>query len=490
MGILRGVLDPHFANWPHLYFNLSAAWLALLRLPGLVSGQASGYLGVRILDALLGSVTVVVAFVFGRRAYGALAGFFAAVTTAVAFLHVRDSHFGTVDIPLTLAIIGGLYVAYRGLAMRGWRTLVLNGFLLGIATSLKYNGGLLISGIAAAEIVRARAQETGALVVVRRLAIIGVIGVATLIVTSPFLLLDPSNTGRGLGYIFYHLEEPTAPAIGWVELSRALWFGIDPALVVAGIAGVLLAAWRREPADWILLTFIGTYFVLIGTGGSVFFRYADPLIPPLLVLAGRALAALVEPMAVRRLRWLAFVSALIIAALPSLVHDVRYDLLIQQTDTRTLAFDWLAQHVATGSRAAVPYMAGPAHDQAMIESGEHSHGATDPYVASFLDSRLETQYTIHELTDGDLRLASLDGFRREGVQYVVIGYQRPGTGCRVSSRLERLLQQQARLVASFSPTAGCPVSVFDPIDTYYVPLAGYSGWLRPGPPLRIYQLPG
>ena len=111
-------------------------------------------------------------------------------------------------------------------------------------------------------------------------------------------------------------------------------------------------------------------------------------------------------------------------------------------------------------------------------------------MASFLDSRLETQYTIHELTDGDLRLASLDGFRREGVQYVVIGYQRPGTGCRVSSRLERLLQQQARLVASFSPTAGCPVSVFDPIDTYYVPLAGYSGWLRPGPPLRIYQLPG
>src|SRR2546421_396202 len=222
------------------------------------------------LDALMGSVTVVVAFVFGRRAYGALAGFFAAVATAVAFLHVRDSHFATVDIPLTLAMIGGLYVAYRALAMRGWRTLVLNGFLLGIATGLKYNGGLLISGIAAAEVVRARAQETGTIVVVRRLAIIGVIGVVTLIVTSPFLVLDPSNTGRGLGYILYHLEEPTAPSIGWVELSRALWFGIDPALLAAGIGGVLVAAWRREPADWILLTFIVTYFVLIGIGGSVF----------------------------------------------------------------------------------------------------------------------------------------------------------------------------------------------------------------------------
>jgi hypothetical protein len=171
-------------------------------------------------------------------------------------------------------------------------------------------------------------------------------------------------------------------------------------------------------------------------------------------------------------------------------HDIRYDLLIQQTDTRTLAFDWLAQHVPAGSRAAVPYMAGPAHDQAMIVSGEHSHGATDLYVASFLDSRLETQYTIHELTRQDLQLTSLDSFRNEGITYVVVGYETPGTGCLGDSPLERTLRAQASPLASFAPTAGCPQSVFDPIDTYYVPLAGYSGWVRPGPYIRIYRLAG
>lgn len=488
MGILRGVFDPHFANWPHLYFSVSAAWLALLRLLGLIKDQASGYLGVRVLDAILGSLTVVVVFAFGRRAYGALAGLFAAAATAVAFLPVRDSHFATLDIPLTLAIVGGLYAAYRTLGMRGWRPLVLSGVMLGVAASLKYNGGLLISGIGAAQIIRARAQETSVGIVIRRMLIIGLIAVAILIVTSPFLLLDPSLTRQGLGYIFHHLEEPTAPAIGWVELSRALWFGIDPALVVAGLCGAVYAAWRREAADSILLSFLAVYFVFIGTGGSVFFRYADPLIPPLLLLAGRLLAALVEQTTPGRLRWLAFGSALIIVTVPSLVHDLRYDLLIQQTDTRTQAYSWLAEHVAGGSRAAVPYMAGPAHDQAMIDSGAHSHGATDAYVASFLDSRLETQYTIHELTAADMNLTSLAGFRQEGIHYVVVGYEKPGTGCRVESPLEHVLQQQAHLVASFSPTGGCPASVFDPIDTYYVPLAGYGDWRRPGPPIRIYQL--
>jgi hypothetical protein len=164
--------------------------------------------------------------------------------------------------------------------------------------------------------------------------------------------------------------------------------------------------------------------------------------------------------------------------------------LIQQQDTRTLAFDWLATHVPAGSRAAVPYMAGPAHDQAMIDSGEHSHAATDPYVASFLDSRLETQYSIHELTKDDLQLTSLDRLRNERITYVVIGYETPGTGCRVDSPLERVLQAQGPPLASFAPTTGCPQSVFDPIDTYYVPLAGYAGWVRPGPYIRIYRLGG
>ena len=110
----------------------------------------------------------------------------------------------------------------------------------------------------------------------------------------------------------------------------------------------------------------------------------------------------------------------------------------------------------------------------MIDRWEHSHGATDPYVASFLDSRLETQYTIRELTKEDLQLTSLESLRNEGITYVVVGYETPGTGCRVDSPLERLLQAQGPPLASFAPTTGCPQSVFDPIDTYYVPLAGYA----------------
>jgi hypothetical protein len=490
MGVFHGILDPHFADWPHLYFYVAAAWLAPFRVVGLVQDQASGYLWVRILDALLGSLTVLLVFEFGRRAYGWLAGFLGAAALAVAFLHVRDSHFATLDVPLTLACAATLYVAYRTIRSRGVRPLLLNGISLGVAASLKYNGALVFAGIAAAQLLRVRAERSRWPRILPRLALIVAVGVATLVLTSPFLVLDPGMTQHGIGYIFQHLGTATAPAIGWVQLSLALWSGIDPVLVLLAIVGVAFAAWRRQPADVIILTFLAVYLLLIGAGRSVFFRYADPMVPFLLLLGGRALAALVERTARGRTRRLALAVAFVLIGVAPLVHDVRYDLLIQQQDTRTLAFDWLARHVPAGSRAAVPYMAGPAHDQAMIDSGEHSHGATDAYVASFLDSRLETQYTIHELTREELQLTSLDRFRSDGITYVVVGYEAPGTGCRVDSPLEKALQAQGPPLASFSPTAGCPNSVFDPIDTYYVPLAGYGGWVRPGPYIRIYRLGG
>lgn len=488
MGILRGVLDPHFADWPHLVFNVTALWLAPLQLIGIVHDQASAYLAGRVLIALAGSVLVLLVFDFGRRAYGPLAGVFAGTAMAVAFLPVRDSHFATPDIPLALACTLALYIAYRTIAARGLAPLALNGIALGIAAATKYNGALVFVGMAAAQLLRARQQESRLALLIGRLAVIALIGITTLAVTSPFVVLDPSMTEHGLGYIVHHLGAATAPSIGWVELSQALWFGVDPALLLLGVIGAAYAAWRRSPADLILLVFVLVYFAIIGTGRSVFFRYADPLVPPLLLLSGRVLADLASAARVVRVRRLAIGASIVIILAPALVHDVTYDQLILQTDTRTLAYDWLQQHVPANSVVAVPYFPGPSHDQAMIDSGAHSHGATDPYVKTFLDGRLETRYHTVELSASDLQQSSLDRLRAQGVDYMVIGYEAPGTGCTITSRLELSLAHDVPALARFSPTTGCPSSSFDPIDSYYVPLSGYGGWQRPGPSIRIYRI--
>ena len=50
-----------------------------------------------------------------------------------------------------------------------------------------------------------------------------------------------------------------------------------------------------------------------------------------------------------------------------------------------------------------PRPEGTPHDQALVDSRAQSVGATDPYVASFLENRLETRYSVHDLDEDELR---------------------------------------------------------------------------------------
>ncbi|HYM50935.1 MAG TPA: glycosyltransferase family 39 protein [Candidatus Limnocylindrales bacterium] len=487
MGVLQGVFSPHFADWPHLYFYIAAAWLLPLKTLGLVQDQGSAYLAVRCLDALIGALTVGLVYEFGRRAYGRLAGLFAAAAVAVAFLHVRDSHFATLDIPLTLACLAGLYAAF--LFTAGRSSVPWMGALLGVSASIKYNGALILTGIAAAQGVRDRMAGRRPLPTFRRVALCALIGLGVFFLGSPYLILDWGTTVHGVTYVFYHLQRQTAPQVGWIRMPIALWYGLDPPLALVTAAGVIVALIRRTPADWILLVFAASYYLLIGSGHSVFFRYVDPLIPPLMLLGGRALGEALRLLPPRRFIRPAYLSAAAaLVLIPASIHDLRYDQLIAQPDTRALAYDWLQAHMPPGGLAAAPYLEGGVHDQAMIDAGTHSHGATTAYIASFLDGRLTTRYRVRELTAEDLQSSSTAALEAMGVRYALIAYQRPDQGCTVSSPLERALAAQGPPVASFRPAPGCPSSVFDVIDSYYVPVSGYDRWHRPGPFIRIYQV--
>jgi Dolichyl-phosphate-mannose-protein mannosyltransferase len=483
MGVLHGVLDPHFANWPHLYMYLSAAWLAALRPLFPLFGPAAPYFAVRVLDALIGTATVMLVFAVGRRAYGPASGLVAATLLAVAFLPVRDSHFATLDTPLTFACLLGIWVAIRLAETDAVRWRAAGGILLGLAASIKYNGAVLMASLATAEAIRRRAPRR---VILGALGI-GLLGAATFVLTSPFLIIDLSSFSNGLGYIFHHLSSASQPEIGYLHIPRlALWFGLDPPLFLLGLAGLVYAAFRRTTADWILLAFVLAYYGLIGAGHSVFVRYADPLVPPLVLLGAHALVAagqrLMRPA-------LAIAAAVVIVAFPGIAHDAAFDHLIQQTDTRTQAFDWLAAHVPPGSRVADLYFAGPAHDQAMIDRGDQSHGATDAYVASFLQNRLEDRYSVHDLDQADLNRDALATLRADGVAYVVYSPTTPAGGCSPKLPLLKALEAGATLRVTFSPTNGrCTNAVFDPIDGYYVPLSRYGGWVRPGPTIQIFAL--
>jgi hypothetical protein len=483
MGALHGAIDPHFADWPHLYVYVSAAWLAILKPLFPLLGPAAPYLGVRLLDAAIGTATVVVVYRYGRRGYDDTTGLVAAIVMAAAFLAVRDSHFATTDTPLAFACMLGIGGAYRLAEGDTATRRAVGGVLLGAAAGVKYNGALVFASLAAAQALHFRVPRRA----VVELVAIGFIAMAAFAISSPFLFIDLSSFASGIDYIFHHLASAQQPEIGYIHIPRlALWYGLDPPLFLLSLAGLAYAVIRRTKSDWILVAFVLAYYGLIGSGHMVFVRYAVPLIPPLVILGGRALVAVCERL--KRAR-LCLAAALALVIIPAVAHDLTYDHLIQQTDTRTQAFDWLRAHVPARARVAMLYFAGPAHDQAMIDRRGRSHGATDGYVASFLQNRLEDQYTVHELAESDLTTDAIAGLRADHVDYTVYSPTTPSDGCGASTPLQGALKAQTKLLVTFTPTGGrCPDAVFDPIDGYYVPLSGYEHWVRPGPPIQIFDL--
>ena len=86
------------------------------------------------------------------------------------------------------------------------------------------------------------------------------------------------------------------------------------------------------------------------------------------------------------------------------------------------------------------------------------------------------------------RTYDLERLLDNGVEWVVT-QSHPLPYSQIDPALEGQLAKHATLVRRFYPFDG-PVKtpVFDPIDAYYVPVAGFAGVQRPGPVLNVYRL--
>src|SRR5262249_58567235 len=82
--------------------------------------------------------------------------------------------------------------------------------------------------------------------------------------------------GPGLGH-----DRPTPLA----SLDR-LWGTVGPVLAL-GLAGLVIALWRRRRADLVLVSFAVVYWLSLMPQRAHFDRYILPLVPILGVLAGR-----------------------------------------------------------------------------------------------------------------------------------------------------------------------------------------------------------
>ena len=532
-------LNPAFFNYPSLYLYLLlgsyGAYFALGRLTGhfgsmsdLVAEYALSpsnlYLIDRVLVALLGTATVYLIFAIGERRISRRTGLFAAFFLSVAYLHVRESHFGTVDVPLTFWVTLATLIILRADSVRTPKLFALAGFTVGLAISTKYNAIALLVPLGLMHL-RGSANPTEPPPSMARMTAFllsfAAVGLG-FVVGTPYSLLDHRTFLANATFELVN-KSRELPAIdlgrGWLyHLRFSLAHGLGIPLLVASLAG-LATGLRQKPRVAILLAaFPLTWWVGVGMSHYVYLRYAVPMVPALCIFAAWALDAAAGRLELRfrgrpGVRILATGAlALGLAAWPAW-HTFQWDRLIRRTDTRVVAADWIEHHVPSGANIG---LVGPEYIWPQLWNAV-------PQQARYLSS-VEARQSRGRRLRAELRSAHLK--EHEIPSYDTVTWNR---GRWIDALAVHLSEVSAEPVPSTQTTSNDPSwpewivladhpawqpapgvlpllgpsyvlaasfdgllndsgrAAYDRQDAFYFPFVGFSDVLRPGPNLRIYR---
>jgi hypothetical protein len=494
----HNVLIPLTLSWsdlnPHAFYLPSVLWYLFFALYQLVYwvGKTQGsfatwqdlrsifehsdplpfFLQARSLTAVLGTATVGVIYLVGRRLFTPAHGLLAAGFLAGAFLHVRDSTLATTDVPTTLFLVLSLLGTAGVLRDGRARDYVLAGGAAGLAAATKYNAILIVIPLAVAHgvrVVRARAP-------LRRIATVspllgaGLLTIVIFVVLNAYLFLDWPNARDDLTWAYQDFQQGRYLYVGpgyWYHFAVSLRYGMGLGLLGLALAGVVFGLWRRDAAAWMLMSFAAPFYLVMGHVRLIYVRYMTPLLPVLCLFAAVAGLAVVARLRWPRTRAWAAAGLCALVLVEPVYAGVAYGRLVHHPDTRVEAFLFLQDSLRTGTEAA-------------------SWGPSETWRSTIPRFRPP----LYAPDPPGNWVEVVKRMRADGVRYFLAHDSALDAFSPSSPELDAILRDSATLLRTFRPyRAGAdPHPVYDWDDPYYFPISGFRGIKRPGPVVRLYRL--
>lgn len=479
--------NPHFFNYPtlHMYAlhlvyraaylggRLTGSFESLAQFLSLWSSDVTFFLLIsRSLSALLGTVTVLVAYATGSKLLGPPAGLLGAFYVSLSFLAARESHFGVTDTAMTLLVLLSCHFLVRSYREGRERDFMFAAVLAGLAMGTKYNALLLCAPALAVVVAAHRRQGRSASYrdSARRLAVFVGTCVAVFLIVTPYALLDHRKFVADFLFETEHLRTYHGVDVGrgwWWHATFSLPQAVGAPLLVAAVLG-LGALGRRDPGMAVILcAFPLAYYLAMGSGGTVFIRHMLPVVPFVGLAAAVATVALARGLA-RRVgagKGEAVLTVLlgIVLTWPSARKVVALDRLLSTTDNRLIGASWAEANI--------------------------------PATATIFQTGYEGGHLFlprHERTwrfdNGARRFFTEAGPTDARPDWIVVQESPLRHYSETPRWIERLLKREYVLVKEWKAVEMDRTdSVYDQQDGFYVPLDGFGAAARPGPNLCAYR---
>lgn len=305
----------------------------------------------RLLMAACGMASIYLTYRIGRAvggaAGGARVGLIAALLLACNALHVEFSQIVRTDMMATALMLLSTLYAVRIARDGRVRDHVLAGVAAGLACATKWPALLILANVAAATMACA-VHDRRAL---RLLPLAPAVAVATLLIVSPFLVLDFATVLKDLGGEARPVH-PGSTGTGFV--GNLVWYARQPLGATLGVAGMVLAAAGIAIAPWRARLFAcaalpGAVVVLaaIALQSLVWERWAVPLVPFAVLAIAIAIDAGARALSARHSGWIAALAAALL--LPSMLGELVTRTRMRADDTRQVAARWVLATLPPGA---------------------------------------------------------------------------------------------------------------------------------------------
>jgi hypothetical protein len=409
----------------------------------------------RATTACLGTATVFLIWLQGRRMGGSRAGLLGAWFLAFSFQHVTDSHFVTVDVPMAFFTFWAVFLVVEDASsrsrMKPWVfALVAAGAILNKLPAAV----LFVPYFLAAFWKGGWRGESG---VLSRSTLHPVfLTSAIYVVVNPGIVLHFGSLAADVLQTLFGGVSSQGEYAGvkqetslWRFYTEAVLSSQGPALLALSLFGAWFGVVRQSRAAILHVSFLVPFFVLIAGASTphlYYWRYIVPLLPGLCLLAGIALDDLVRRLAPSAGGAMALVTAILLVVEPGLA-DVRANRRHCRVDTRTLACEWIETNVPAGERVLLEGFSEDASQLLVpLEDLEDNVIAmifelrkSDPGKARYWEMKLKTRegpffdlLTVRHFE----KWGSLEEYARRGVDVVIVAREKFVPGASDVSKLD------------------------------------------------------
>jgi 4-amino-4-deoxy-L-arabinose transferase-like glycosyltransferase len=373
---LIGVYPPFYAFVLAVFFGIYSLFLLLTSAENISIVRDLYYVEpfqyhiiARMISAIAGTISIVVIYRIGKILSSKKAGLVSALFLATCFLHVRNSHFGSVDALLILLILMSFYFSAKILKSSAIQNYILAAIFVSAATATKWNAALVVLPFLAAHFMGDENKSIIKKIIDRKIWISAGVAAAAFFIFCPMVLVDfnefwggiigtarfqqtgSTKFGAGGGFFSYFTGDHS-PGYGFFY-DNDFFASLGIFATLFFIAGFLLLIWRHKKTDLLLLLFPIVMYLVVGNMQYKAMRHVLPMVPFLLLIATEAVMLLKNSAKSIVFKRIILGIALGLIVLPSAWKSVRYDLALCQVDTRTEMKNWIEENISADTKIGV-----------------------------------------------------------------------------------------------------------------------------------------